>query len=84
MTNHDHSFCGRNINYSLTSVIDINDSHDAFEQEKKKVTKARCIKWIIWKLTFLGKLLENILCSIIYGQVCRFSLVGLIHFVVIV
>lgn len=44
MTNHDHSFCGRNINYSLTSVIDINDSHDAFEQEKKKVTKARCIK----------------------------------------
>lgn len=42
------------------------------------------MKWIIWKLTFLRKLLENILCSIIYGKVCHFSLVGLVHFTVIV
>lgn len=65
-------FVEETVNCCLTPVVDINDSHDALKHKKKKVTKTRCIKWIIWKLKFFKKLLENILCSINYGKVHHF------------
>lgn len=41
------NFMQETVNCCLTPVIDINDSHDAVEYKKKKVTKTKCVELII-------------------------------------